>query len=117
MAAGAAMLESYRLVVASAEAMLAQARDGRWEEVSRTAGTIGRLTKAIDAARRDAGELSPADEAERVRLLSRLVRIDAEVRQLRQPWARRLDALLGAGTPRRPGDRNPVSEAAGSGKP
>lgn len=109
------MLESYRLVVATAESMLAQARGGRWNEVSRTAGTIGRLTKAIDGARRDAPDLSPDDEAERIRLLARLVRIDAEVRQLRHPWARRLDALLGAGPQRRPGDGSTVSEEAGTG--
>lgn len=94
------MLDSYRLVVATAESMLMQARSGRWDEVARTASTIVVITTAIDQARRAAADLSPADEAERVRLLARLVRIDAEVRQLRQPWALRLDTLLGA-TPRR----------------
>lgn len=106
MSPGSSMLESYRLVLANAEAMLAQARAGRWDEVSRSAVAIGRIAKAIDDARRDAPDLPPADEAERVRLLARLVRIDAEVRQLRQPWAARLDALLDPGTrrgPRRPG--------------
>ncbi|MCO5120666.1 MAG: flagellar protein FliT [Burkholderiaceae bacterium] len=91
-----AMLQSYRAVVETAEAMLAQAREGRWDEVARSARTVQGITTSIDDARRSAGELSEADEAERVRLLTRLITIDAEVRQLRQPWTRRLDALLGA---------------------
>jgi len=96
MAPGIEMLQSYRSVVDAAEAMLAQARAGRWDEVARSARSIGQTTTAIDDARREAGEMCPADEAERVRLLARLVRIDAEVRALRQPWTRRLDAMLGA---------------------
>ena len=109
------MLDSYRLVVANAEAMLARARAGQWDDVSRIAGAIGRITKAIDAARLGAPGLGPTDEAERIRLLARLVRIDAEVRQLRQPWAGRIDALLDA-RPRRPARRpDPVPGDAGRG--
>ncbi len=96
------MLESYRRVVANAETMLDQARAGRWDQVALTAKAIGRLTTALDEARRDRPAPPPAEEAERIRLLARLVRIDAEVRQLRQPWARRLDALLDV----RPRDRS-----------
>ncbi len=110
MAPGSAILESYRSVVDAAEGMLAQAHDGRWDEVARSARAIGQITTTIDAARRDAGELCPADEAERVRLLTRLLRIDAEVRALHQPWTLRLDAMLGA-TPRRaPRDATSVSD-------
>ncbi len=100
MAPESAMLQSYRSVVETAEAMLAQARNGRWDEVARAARTVQRITISIDDARREAGEMNAADEAERVRLLTRLVTIDAEVRQLRQPWTGRLDRLL-APTPRR----------------
>lgn len=90
----ARLLESYRSVVELAEAMLVQAQQGRWGEVATTARTVGRMSSAIDDIRRSAGELAPNDEAERVRMLARLIGIDARIRQLRQPWAQRLDALF-----------------------
>lgn len=99
------MLDLYRSVVDAAEAMLAQARNGRWDEVARTARSIGKTTTAIDEARREIGEMCPADETERVRLLAQLVRIDAEIRALRHPWTLRLDTMLGAPPRRAPGMR------------
>lgn len=109
------MIDSYRRVVENAETMLEHARAGRWDEVAVTAGAIGRLTRALDGARRDGPALPATEEAERVRLLARLVRIDAEVRQLRQPWARRLDALLDVRPAARTGSSGHAPEEATSG--
>lgn len=109
MASGSDMLDSYRSVVDAAETMLVQARNGRWDEVARSAQSVGAITRSIDDARRATGEMRPADEAERVRLLARLVRIDAEIRALRQPWTLRLDAMLGASSRHSPHDAAAVS--------
>lgn len=95
MDAASAVLEPYRAVVASAERMLEQARARDWDAVARTARSIGTMTAELESVRRNAPEMGRADDRQRVRMLARLVIIDAEVRQLREPWTRRLDELLG----------------------
>lgn len=81
----------------AAELMLVQARDGHWDEVAASAHTVMQLSRRIDPCAPLFGAVDPEDEARRVRALTHLIRIDAEVRQLRDPGAQVLDALLDAG--------------------
>lgn len=91
-AAHPAMLQ-YRAVLAVAEQMLDHARHHDWDEVSRTAGLIGTMSgrlRGFDPASLSALE----DRNERLRILTRLIVIDAEVRQHKDPMTARLDNLL-----------------------
>jgi len=87
------ILGQYRAVLASAEKMLGYAKRNAWGDVSKTAIAIGGMTgrlKSIDP------EKFPDEESrnERLRILTRLIEIDAQVRQLREPWAATLDKMM-----------------------
>lgn len=87
------LMSHYSAVEASAQRMLEQAEVGLWPQVAALARRIGALTAQLDelAART---RLSPAQDEERVRVLARIVAIDARIRHLREPWTARLDQLL-----------------------
>tara|TARA_R110001592_G_C12757751_1_gene712616 strand:+ start:198 stop:539 length:342 start_codon:yes stop_codon:yes gene_type:complete len=87
-----AMLQ-YRAVLAAAEQMLDYARHNDWNEVSRTAGTIGAMNGRLRGFE-PTSLTCPQDRNERLRILTRLIVIDAEVRQRKDPMAARLDSLL-----------------------
>ena len=104
-------MAQYRAVLATAEQMLDFARCDAWQEVSRTAGAIANLSEPLRRFDAD-GLRTENDRLERIRILTRLITIDGEVRQLRDPGAARLDALLSQSkqnasrTPRRSIDAN-----------
>lgn len=87
------VLGQYRAVLAAAEQMLGFAKRNAWGDVSKTAIAIGGMTgrlKSIDP------ETFPDENSrnERLRILTRLIDIDAQVRQLREPWAATLDEMM-----------------------
>jgi len=88
-----AILGQYRAVLAGAEQMLGLAKRNEWGDVSKTAIAIGGMTgrlKSIDPA------TFPDENSrnERLRILTRLIDIDAQVRQLREPWVATLDKMM-----------------------
>lgn len=93
-------MNQYRAVLAAADEMLVCAKKDAWGDVSRTAIAIGGITARL----RNVNPDSFADDAartERLQILTRLVEIDAQVRQLRDPWVARMDAMLSTPTQRR----------------
>lgn len=87
------LLDQYRLLLEAAERMLAAARDDRWADVRRIEDHCGQAIATLrDARRRET--LSPADDRERMAVMLDIVRIDAEVRRLAQPWIHDLDRML-----------------------
>lgn len=88
------LLDHYRALEAASRQMLAAARSERWEEVARLEQASKRLIAQLkEAARRH--PMSGAERAERMRILHRIVVVDAEVRHLAQPWLADLDRMLG----------------------
>ena len=87
------VLGQYRAVLAAAEQMLGYAQRNAWGDVSKTAIAIGGMTGRLKSIK---PESFPDDEsrAERLRILTRLIEIDAQVRQLREPWAATLDKMM-----------------------
>jgi flagellar protein FliT len=87
------LLDHYRLLQHASDRRLAAARQGRWPEVCRLEDecrtTIERLR---DAASRET--LSPADVRRKMDIMLNIVRTDAEVRRLAQPWLGTLDRVL-----------------------
>jgi len=87
------ILGQYRAVLAAAEQMLGYAKRNAWGDVSKTAIAIGGMTGRLKSFN---PESLPDEESrnERLRILTRLVEIDGEVRQLREPWAATLDKMM-----------------------
>lgn len=101
-------INDYRAVLAGASRMRELARAQAWELVSETARDVTALTDTL----RRCSPMSLPDAAtrrERIEILTQIVRIDAEIRQLREPWLARLDNLLAPSTAR----RNPAPAAPG----
>ena len=58
--------------------------------------TLGRETQRLIAALREQSPqpLDPSSRREKFRLLREIVLIDAQIRNLSQPWTRRIDRML-----------------------
>ncbi len=98
----------YRAVLAAAEQMLGYARRDAWGDVSKTAIAIGGLTNRLRSVDPESFDSDEARD-ERLRVLTRLVEIDAEVRALRDPWVANLDQMLAPSNRRR--YSNPMGSA------
>lgn len=105
----AALIGQYRAVLSAARHMLTFARKNAWGDVSKTAIAIGGMTDRLRSIK--AGDILSRDQmTERGEILSELVRIDGEIRQLREPWLRTMDGLLETGKSRK--TRSPLSAIA-----
>ena len=91
------VLARYRALERHCKKILDAARRDDWRVVEK----LGRQSDAlIEGLRETAGE--PMDDAtrrEKFGLLRSIVRIDAQIRHLSQPWTRMVDRMLVAGTP------------------
>ncbi len=90
---GALVLGHYREIEAAAAVMLQAARAGDWPRVTRVERAIRELADRLDD---DAPErrLDAGQRRERLRIVRRLLSIDAEVRHLADPGSLRLDRLF-----------------------
>ncbi len=89
----APLLDHYRALEAASQRMLAAARCAQWDEVARIEQASRQLIARLEeAARRD--PMRVVDRSERMRILHRIVVVDAEVRHLAQPWLASLDRML-----------------------
>ena len=86
------MLSLYRKVSEASGEMLECARRGDWSALV----AAERRCKAHIDKLRALGEqaLSPADLAEKHRIIRKLLADDAEIRELAQPWMKRLQTFL-----------------------
>ena len=88
------LLEAYREIERIAERMLQAGRDDRWQEVQQHGQSIrcvaDRIGRTIGQPR-----LGPEMRRERVRILRRLLSMDADLRRIADPATARIDAMLG----------------------
>ncbi len=90
-------LARYRALEQHCAQILEAAHVDDWPRVRR----LGRRSKALIASL-PAPAAQPMDEAsrrEKFRLLRSIVRIDAQIRHLAQPWTLRVDRMLAADDP------------------
>jgi flagellar protein FliT len=90
---GTPILAQYREIESAAAVMLQAARAGDWARVARLERAIRDLATRLDGSdphRR----LDPGQRRERLRIVRRLLWIDAEVRHLADPASLRLDRML-----------------------
>lgn len=88
------LLEAYREIERIAERMLQAGRDDRWQDVRQHECSIRTVA---DHIKRTIGQprLGAEMRRERVRILRRLLSIDADLRRIADPAVGRLDAMLG----------------------
>lgn len=87
------LLDHYRALEAASQQMLTAARTERWDEVARIEQACKMLiTRLTRAARRH--PMNAAEHSERMRILHRIIVVDAEVRHLAQPWLVGLDRMF-----------------------
>jgi len=96
------MIQHYEAIAAASRRMLESARAGDWDAVGREEDHCRRL---ISTLKRNSPELPAGGSArrERLALLRAMLADDAEIRDLSEPWLRRLEALLAG----RPADARP----------
>jgi flagellar protein FliT len=102
----------YEALKIASDRMLDAARAGRWDEV----GRIELLTKSLlDQLRKhSAGVMLSAEETEsKTRVMLDIVRTDAEIRRLAQPWLARLESTLSADALYRPRHAGPMGTMPG----
>jgi len=95
-------LNTYSEIEAACRRMLDAAHRDDWDTVA----SIERSSRVLVASAREhaSARLSPVEHVEKFRILTSIVRIDAELRHLAQPWQRNIDRLLAHGAARRPPD-------------
>lgn len=98
---GTPILGQYREIESAADVMLQAARAGDWARVARVERAIGELAKRLDGAD-PLRRLDPGQRRERLRIVGRLLSIDAEVRQLADPASLRLDRMFSPRSARDP---------------
>lgn len=90
------LLAQYQTIERTSERMLQAARQGNWQEVTRLEGVCGeQVQRARDLAR--SATLSPTEKASKQRLMLAILRHEAQIRSLSEPWMADLSHLLGTG--------------------
>lgn len=90
---GHLMLDHYRAIEGACIEMLEAARRDDWGHVSRLQMSSRGLIESLRGADQRI-KLAGADQAEKFRILRRILVVDGELRHLAQPWLRDLDAMF-----------------------
>jgi flagellar protein FliT len=94
-------LHHYESIAIASGEMLVAARAGDWDALIAAEGRCAASIKAL-AAEGDAKPANEQERARRVELIRKVLADDAAIRDLTQPWLRRLeDFLHSAGNARR----------------
>jgi flagellar protein FliT len=91
------LLDYYQALAEASERMLGAARQSDWDEVA----SIERACKGLIAELTSAAErhpLSRTEQREKMRIMHRIVVVDAQIRNLAHPWLKNLDRMF-AGRP------------------
>ncbi len=88
-----ALLDYYRAIEHSRARMLEAARSRDWDEVVRCEGACAVLIEQLRY--RSQNETLPRDEREeKTRIMQRILRNDAEIRVLAEPWLAQVEHLF-----------------------
>ena len=88
-----ALLAYYEALETASQDMVRAARDRDWSRVAQIRTHAGRVIAQLRIRLED-DALDRHDTRRKLRIMQRIVRHDAELRFLAQPWLRGLDALL-----------------------
>ncbi len=87
------LIECYRAIEAASQQMLQAAQDEDWAQVMRFEGACAVLIEQLRARAQSEG-MTAAERLDKVRIMQQILRNDAQVRLLTEPWVGELDKLL-----------------------
>ncbi len=86
------LIDYYKAIEDSSRKMLEAAQADDWDEVVRFEGVCAVLIEQLrDRARTI--ELSPQHRSEKTQIMQRILRIDAQMRVLAEPWLEQVDRI------------------------
>lgn len=87
------LLDYYRAIENASQRMLDAARSENWEQIVHLEGTCAVLIAQLRHKSRTL-HLAPEERKEKVRIMQRILRTDAEIRCLAEPWLGDLEQLM-----------------------
>ncbi|XAH23038.1 flagellar protein FliT [Xylophilus sp. GW821-FHT01B05] len=87
------LIDYYKAIEDSSRKMLDAAKARDWDEVVRYEGACAVLIEQL-RYRAQEQELPPEHRSEKVRIMQRILRNDAEIRCLAEPWLSQFDQLM-----------------------
>lgn len=94
---GAHVMRYYGALENASGEMLAAAQRGDWQSVTRIEGACAMLIAQLREAARN-NVLTRDEQRSKIKIMQRILRNDAEVRRLAEPWLDDLDAVLSGRT-------------------
>jgi flagellar protein FliT len=88
------LIDYYKAIEDSSQRMLEAARSQDLDAIVRYEGVCAVLIEQLRERSR-VEELRPEERSEKARIMQRILRNDAEIRQLTEPWLTQLDDLVG----------------------
>ncbi len=92
------LLDYYKAIERTSSQMLEAAKEENWDQVVRLEGACAVLIAQLRyKAKTD--ELAPDERKEKTRIMQRILRTDAEIRNLAEPWLNDLSQLIDRNQP------------------
>ena len=87
------LLDYYKAIESASQQMLEAALTENWDQVVRMESTCAVLIEQLRSKARSR-KLTAEERVEKVRIMQRILRTDAEIRVLAEPWLNDIDLLL-----------------------
>ena len=92
------LIDYYKAIERTSEQMLAAAQAEDWDQVVRLEGACAVLIAQLRYKSRDT-ELAPDERKQKAQIMQRILRTDAEIRCLAEPWLSDLAQILDRPSP------------------
>ncbi|GLS15431.1 MULTISPECIES: flagellar protein FliT [Hydrogenophaga] len=89
------LLDYYKAIENASQKMLEAAQSEDWDQVVRLEGACAVLIAQLRHKSRSS-DLGPEERKEKSRIMQRILRTDAEIRCLAEPWLNDLEQLMDA---------------------
>jgi flagellar protein FliT len=89
------LLDYYKAIENASQRMLEAARSENWDQIVHLEGTCAVLIAQLRHKSRSL-QLAPEERKEKSRIMQRILRTDAEIRVLAEPWLSDLEQLMDA---------------------
>lgn len=93
------LLDYYKAIEGASRQMLEAAQQEDWDQVVRLEGACAVLIEQL-RAESQRQNLEPEERAEKQRIMLSILRHDAEIRNLAEPWLADIDHMLDSSAPR-----------------
>jgi flagellar protein FliT len=88
------LLDYYKAIESASQQMLDAAQNENWDQVVRLESTCAVLIAQLRGKARHS-MLSTDERGEKLRIMQRILRTDAEIRLLAEPWLSDIELLMG----------------------